>query len=123
MQTIYEILKVTRRLPTGRILVLDRIRSDVSIGVDSALQTNRIALDISPYSWIVVAEPVLGEAALAVEVLAGEAQVRERRESLLLGPAEGARHDVPGKVLACIGRLLRRVEMIGVDEIEVAAGD
>ncbi len=46
---------------------------------------------------------------LSIEVLAREAQIRERRKGLLLGLTEGPQHHIPSEVLVRIGRLLRRV--------------
>jgi hypothetical protein len=66
-----------------------RIVIDIFISVCSATNANGIAFDIPPDTRIVIAEPVLGESALAVEVLARKAQIRERWEGLLLGLPEG----------------------------------
>ena len=100
-----------------------RVSTYVGIGVYPAPEPDRITLDVPTDARIVVAEPVLVQAVLDVEVLPGEAQIGQRREGLLFGLAEGAQHGVPGEVLRRVGRLLRRVEMVGVDEVEVAAGD
>ncbi len=94
----------------------------VAVGIDPTLEPCRIALDVSSDAWVVVAERVLVQAVLDIEVLAREAQVGERGEGLLLGLAEGAQHRVPGEVLRRVGRLLRRIKMIQVDKIERATG-
>src|SRR6266852_2963672 len=107
----------------SRIGEVYRVVAYIAVGVYASFQPDRIAFDISPGARIVVAEPVLVQPVLDIEILPREAQIGERGEGLLLGLAEGAQHRVPGERLARVGGLLRRIEMVGVDEVEVAAGD
>src|SRR6185437_3215022 len=103
--------------------VTKRVSTDIYIDVKAACEPDRVALDVSPEARVVVAEPVLVQAILRIEVLAGEAQVGERGEGLLLGLAEGAQHQVERDRLRGVGDLLRRAEMVGVYVIYRAVRD
>ena len=59
-----------------------RISVHIGIGIQTAGQSNRIALQIASRSWVVIPEVVLMEACFAIENLTSEQYVICKRSSL-----------------------------------------
>lgn len=63
------------RLQSGWIVVRLRVVSYVGIGVDSSLESQRVALPVFAGSWVVISIVVVMQSGLPIEDLAGEPQV------------------------------------------------
>ena len=82
----------------------------------------RVGLGVSPRRCVVEAVPVVGEAALDQEVLAGEAEVLLHRASDLPGLAEGIVAGGPNGGAGGIRQAKRAAEVVGVDHEELGGG-
>jgi hypothetical protein len=86
-------------------------------------EPQRVGLDVSPRGGVVVAHPVLVEAALGLEPLPGEAQVE--RVGAIAGEGGGDVHAPDGQVgrlpdlkASAVGREDRPADMVGADVVD-----
>ena len=96
---------------------------DVDIGINATTLPDRIALDISPETRVVIAEIVVVQPGLAIEILPREALVHRRRQRQMAHHEGIGGAAVPDHGLGRIRHLLRRAEVIGMDEIDAERGD
>ena len=90
-----------------RVDVAKRIAPDISIQAAPTRKSDRIGLHIPSERGVVMAMPVVGEAALQLEPLAGEAQVDVRRVRPDIGnPAERRIDHVPHPVRQAPRRII-----------------
>src|SRR5215469_8525943 len=99
-----------------------RIYVYVGVCVDSSPDSYRVALGVAPQAWVVVAEVVVMQPGLAIEILPREALVHRRRQRQMAHHEGIGGAAVPDHGLGRIRHLLRRAEMVGVDEIDAERG-
>ena len=74
-----------------RICLVNRISPHIPIGINSAIQPNRIAFDVPACVGVVVSEVVIAKASLRVKILPREAEVEFKG----LGLSRGGIHNAP----------------------------
>ena len=116
----------TRRVQPLGINIGQWVSADVAVQTPPAAKPNRIRLHIPPKRGVVMAVPVVGEAALELEPLAGEAHVLRRRVRPDVGhPAERRVDHVPHPARILRRHSRRTHQVVDMHEIDdrIARGD
>ena len=94
----------------------------VGVGVQPTHQPDRVAGQVAPGLWVVIAVPVVVKPGLGVVILAREAQV-ERQAAGGDGVTKGPVVGFPGDGTAVIGQHLGRAQVVDMDVVDLAAAE
>src|SRR3990167_2566131 len=105
------------------------ITAHISVSIQPTIQPNRITFDVASSRRIIVPEVVVAQAAVAVVLLAGEAQWHVEDDAVAIHItihctyAKGVAVPAPQQLLAGAGGLAWGVEVIAVQVVLLGAGD